>query len=94
MRAGLPAIATRVGGIPETIVDGTTGLLVREADIEGLGQAMAALCHDPGGRARMSRAARNLLEAQFSAERMIARYRELYLSRRQRKPAQMGLDVR
>ena len=81
MRAGLPSIATRVGGIPETIVDGQTGLLVDLADTDALRRAMAALGRDTERRAGMSREARSLLEREFSLDRMRSRYRRLYLAR-------------
>lgn len=80
MRAGLPSIATRVGGIPETIVDGQTGLLVDPADANALRRAMVELGHDTERRASMSREARSLLEREFSVDRMRSRYRSLYLA--------------
>lgn len=93
MRAGLPAIGTRVGGIPETIAHGKTGLLVDEADAEGLRDAMAALARDPARRVGMSREARTELEQKFSAERMVSSYRDLYLGRTQLNPSPMRLDT-
>ncbi len=51
MAAGLPVIASRVGGIPEVVVDGETGLLVEPGDVEGLAAAMLRLVVDPTLRA-------------------------------------------
>ena len=53
MRSGLPVIGTSVGGIPETVVDGKTGLLVGPEDHEGLVEAMSALATSPELRGRM-----------------------------------------
>jgi glycosyltransferase involved in cell wall biosynthesis len=51
MAAGLPVIASRVGGLPEAVVDGATGLLVPAGDVGALAAALARLAADPG-RAR------------------------------------------
>ena len=44
---GLPIIATPVGGLPEQVLDGRTGLLARSADVESLAAAIARLARDP-----------------------------------------------
>ncbi len=53
MAAGLPVIASRVGGIPEVVADGETGLLVEPGDVEGLAGAMLRLAMDPALRASL-----------------------------------------
>src|SRR6185295_14724757 len=58
MAAGRPAIASRVGGVPEIIVDGATGLLVERADPAALAGAITKLLLDPAAAAQMGRAAR------------------------------------
>jgi glycosyltransferase involved in cell wall biosynthesis len=56
--SGLPVVATRSGGIPDQVVDGVTGLLVDEHDVEGLARAMEELAEDPELRQRMGVAGR------------------------------------
>jgi len=75
MVAGLPVVATEVGGLPEAIVPGTTGLLVpREGAPEALAGALAAavggLLADPARRAAMGGAAAERVRASFTAEAM------------------------
>ena len=45
--SGLPVVATRHAGIPEVVVDGSTGLLVDEGDVAGMAEAMLLLLRDP-----------------------------------------------
>lgn len=56
MGAGLPVVSTRHAGIPEAVVEGETGLLVDEGDVEGMGQAMSRLASDASLREEMGRA--------------------------------------
>jgi glycosyltransferase involved in cell wall biosynthesis len=68
MAARVPVVAYRVGGIPESVVDGETGLLVPLGDI---GAAAAAVCHlisDPALRSRMGEAGRSRVLQHFTAE--------------------------
>jgi glycosyltransferase involved in cell wall biosynthesis len=62
-------VATRVGGIPEAVLDGETGLLVDSEDIEGMAEKMSYLLDHPDERDRMGAAARRLVEERFTAER-------------------------
>lgn len=77
MAAGLPVVATRVGGIPEAVTDGETGLLVPPGDPEGLAQAIGALAVDGGRRAAMGEQARARVR-EFSADRTAERTRAVY----------------
>jgi glycosyltransferase involved in cell wall biosynthesis len=81
MSAGLPAVASQVGGIPEVVQDGTTGLLVPPRDPEALARAIGRLLDDPEARERMGRAGRRAVEERFALDRAIERtitlYREL-----------------
>lgn len=78
MAAGLPCVATRVGGIPEVVAEGETGLLVPAGDPEALAQAVLRLLRDPGLRRRMGRAGRRRVREHFSIERMTADVERMY----------------
>jgi glycogen synthase len=58
MVAGVPVVASDVGGIPEVVRDGETGLLVPPGDVDRLAEALDRLAGDPGLRARLSAGAR------------------------------------
>jgi glycosyltransferase involved in cell wall biosynthesis len=78
MFAGLPLVATRVGGLPELVVDGQDGLLVPARDPAALAAALVRLAESPALRARMGRAARAKAQSSFSAERMVRAHEALY----------------
>jgi len=73
MAAGLPVIATRVGGIPDVVTDGRDGVLVEARDAEGLARAIDALLDDPARRAELGRAARRRISESFSAAVVLPR---------------------
>jgi glycosyltransferase involved in cell wall biosynthesis len=79
--AGVPIVASRVGGIPEAVRDGVNGLLVPAADVEALGNAVGRLLEDRPLAARLGEAGRSLMRAEFSIDAMVegnlAVYREL-----------------
>jgi L-malate glycosyltransferase len=75
---GCPSVSTRVGGIPEVVDDGISGLLVAPRDVDGLSRAVERLIGDPAARAAMGRAAREAARERFSADRIVPRYVELY----------------
>jgi glycosyltransferase involved in cell wall biosynthesis len=56
MACGKPVVATRVGGIPELVENGTQGLLVEAGDVKGIADSITRLLNDPALRARMGRA--------------------------------------
>jgi glycosyltransferase involved in cell wall biosynthesis len=62
---GVPAIGSRLGGIPEGIVDGETGLLVPQRDERALREAMETLLGDPAARRAMGACARAYAEQHF-----------------------------
>jgi glycosyltransferase involved in cell wall biosynthesis len=67
MAAGLPVVATAVGGAPELVVDGETGLLVPPRDPAALAAAIEKLTSDAGLRRRLGDAGRARAEARFDA---------------------------
>jgi glycosyltransferase involved in cell wall biosynthesis len=78
MRAGLPVIASDVGGVSEEVVDGETGLLVSSGSVEELSNALNRLLTDKRLRMTMGRAGRKRFEKLFVADTMIGRTRALY----------------
>ncbi len=79
MARGLPIAATRVGGNPEVVADGETGLLVPPGDPEALAASVSRLWTSPETCARMGVAGRRRAEARFDVRRMVAGYERLYL---------------
>ena len=81
MAVGLPVVASAVGGLPEVVDHGTTGLLVPPEDPEALARALASLLTDPCTARRMGAAGRNRVAGRFTktdmAQRMTAIYEEL-----------------
>jgi colanic acid/amylovoran biosynthesis glycosyltransferase len=70
---GIPAVATAVGGVPELIQDGVTGLLVPPGDSRALADGIERLLTDPLTAGRMGRAARDRAQQQFTIERQVDR---------------------
>lgn len=73
MAAGLPCVATAVGGVPEMIDDGTTGHLVPPGAPRALADALIKRLRDPAGTAAMGRAARARVESQFTLDSSVRR---------------------
>ncbi len=78
MMAGLPVVATRVGGVGELVEDGVTGLLVPPADPQALADALQRLLADPGLRRRMGAAGRDRALREFQLDRMVRETSDLY----------------
>ena len=78
MAANKPVVATRVGGIPEVVEDGVTGLLVPPRDPEALAEAIIALLQDRERAKAMGRAGRERVEKYFTVERMVQKTEALY----------------
>jgi glycosyltransferase involved in cell wall biosynthesis len=85
MLAGVPVVATSVGGVPEIVEDGRHALLVAPHDPDSLATALARVLDDPVLATRLSEAARRLSRAEYTpdrlAERVSALYREVLASR-------------
>lgn len=77
-------MASRVGGVPEIVVDGETGFLVAPGDVDELNDRLALLLSDPALAVEMGRRARELVIERFTWEHCAARcltaYRELLTS--------------
>ena len=79
MAAGVPVVATRVGGIPEIVIEGQTGLLVdAPPTAAGVANALRPLLNDPHLRAAMGARARERYRASFTAKHWAVQLRELY----------------
>jgi glycosyltransferase involved in cell wall biosynthesis len=77
MAAGLPSVASRVGGVPEVATDGVDALLVPPADEAELAAALVALLTDDARRSDMGAAARSTAE-RFSLEETVRRTQDVY----------------
>ena len=80
MAAGVPVVASDVGGIPEAITPGLTGILVPPGDDEALAGALGHLFSDPLQAERLGLAARRHVEGHYSFTRMVGAFEELYLA--------------
>jgi glycosyltransferase involved in cell wall biosynthesis len=78
MAAGLPVVASNVGGIPEIVAEGVTGRLVPPADPKRLTEEIVRLLADRETTTRMSDAARAIARERFSTAAWIARLNEMY----------------
>ncbi|WP_437720140.1 glycosyltransferase [Sorangium sp. So ce861] len=78
MAAGLPAVATDVGGVSTALVDGETGFLVPSGEVAPLAARLAELLADPALAAQMGRRGRAIALRRYSAARMAERYMDLY----------------
>ncbi len=73
-----PVVASRIGGLPEVVLDGATGLLVNENDGDELASAVASLLSDPGRARKMGARGRRHAEKNFSMEHYIDTIDQLY----------------
>jgi glycosyltransferase involved in cell wall biosynthesis len=80
MAAGRPVVARGVGALPETVVDGQTGLLVEDDRPESVAAALAAVLGDPGRARAMGLAGRRRAEQEFSPDRSVTLVEQAYRS--------------
>jgi glycosyltransferase involved in cell wall biosynthesis len=89
MAAGLPVVATRVGGVPEVVIDGVTGLLVPPRQPKALAQAIVRLLVDPDLAKSMGASGREraetVFDAKVTAEKTVEVYRDVLASKEKRR---------
>ncbi|MBI4436480.1 MAG: glycosyltransferase [Candidatus Omnitrophica bacterium] len=78
MAAGKCVVATRVGGTPEVVQDGETGILVRHGQTDELVEALSSLLQDPRRVAEIGQKARESITKAFTVERMVEKTEALY----------------
>ncbi len=75
---GRPVIASRIGGVPEVLLDGETGLLVPPGDVESLAEAIVRLADDPMTCLRMGQAGHQMVAEEYHWERSLDQMSSLY----------------
>lgn len=83
----VPVVSMDTGGVRETLIDGRTGFVVEQGDLQGMASAIAALLADPGRRATVGRAGRAFVEEQLSTEATVRGYLRVLEKRLDRAPA-------
>jgi glycosyltransferase involved in cell wall biosynthesis len=84
--AGVPIVACAVGGVPDVVVDGETGMLAARDDAAAFGRALHALLAAPDERRRLGTAARRHVEQWFDTTRLVAAHHSLYTSVLRERP--------
>jgi L-malate glycosyltransferase len=78
MACGVPAVCSRVGGVPEVIRDGVEGYLVEPGDVDTMAERVLRILTEPGRREEMGRAARHRASDKFCSTKIIPLYEDLY----------------
>jgi len=78
MSCGVPVVASRVGGLPEVIVDGVTGFICDPDDVPGMAERGISLLTDPARRSEIGAAAARDVRNRFSADTIVPKYEAFY----------------
>ena len=78
MAAGVPIIATSIGGIPDFVIDGKTGMLVAPDHPYEAAQSMKRVLEDPELRGRLTRYARTLVKNHYNWDRIADEVKEVF----------------
>lgn len=78
MACGVPAVASRVGGLPEVVTDGEDGFLVPVGDTDAVAAAALRLLEDEALYSRIAAAARRTAETRFAATKIVPQYEDFY----------------
>lgn len=92
LSCGVPVVASRVGGIPEVVVDGESGQLFEVGDVGAMAAGVLALLRDPALHERMARTARAQVERQWQREPIVTRYEDCYRRVVNELPGRGGRD--
>jgi len=85
MAAGVPVIATAVGGVPEVLGYGKYGILVPPGNAEALAKAIVELAKDEKKRAELSEQGRKIAVERFDIRNTVKEYEKLYISLLEKK---------
>jgi glycosyltransferase involved in cell wall biosynthesis len=80
LAAGTPVVATRVGGVPDVVVDGEDGFLVEPGDADALAERLERLARDPELRKRLGTAGRDRVLPRYAVDRLVDDVDRLYRS--------------
>ena len=78
LAAGVPVIASRVGGLPEVVEHGVSGYLLPVGDVEGMARQAVTLLRERPLAERLGRAGAGRVAEQFPPDRIVPRFEELY----------------
>nr|WP_246180396.1 glycosyltransferase family 4 protein [Marinobacter changyiensis] len=81
MSLGIPTVATRVGGTPEIVADGETGILTESDNLDEFTGALMLILEQPAKRDRMAHQAKQRFSERFSVAQMAEQYQRLYEAR-------------
>ena len=90
MAAGRPVVTTKVGGTPELVLDGETGLLVAPTDVSALSAAAIRLLLDPAEARRLGAKALERVKNQFKISSTVKAYETIYQSLLSHSAVQLG----
>src|SRR5437868_3566454 len=93
MAHGKPVVATRVGGIPELIVDGASGFLVDRGDVESMSKRVLELLAGSPTGSRMGDAARQTVQAKFNLQTNVAQLLQSYGVESEARPLGMSTST-